>query len=87
MGGEGHRRGEARATSLFDVVVIAVEELVRAPLGAEVAAEGVSRAALAGPSEADRALLEELVQLTHVAGEALHGREVYTARTRALLNL
>jgi hypothetical protein len=65
-------------------VVVTVEELVRATFGAEVAAEGVSRAGLAGPPEADRALLEKLVQLTCVAGEALHGSEVYTARTLAL---
>jgi hypothetical protein len=79
MGGEGH--------GSF-VVVIAVEKLFGALLGAEVAAEGVGRAVLAGPLEADRALLEELVQLARIADETVHGRAVYTAaRTWLLLYL
>jgi hypothetical protein len=82
------RRGRSigKVTSL--VVVIAVEELFRALLGAEEATEGVRRTRVADPPETDRALLEKLVQLTRIAGEAVHGREVYNeARASLLLNL
>jgi hypothetical protein len=69
-------------------VVVAVEELVGALLGAEVAAEGVGGAVLTRPPEADRALVQMPVQLARIAGEALHGRAVYTsARPWLLVNL
>jgi hypothetical protein len=70
------------------VVVVAVEEFLRALLGAEEAAEGVGRTPVADPPETDRALLEKLVQLTRVAGEAVHGGEVYNEpRAAFLVNL
>ena len=67
LGGEGHRLDVAA------VVVIAEEEGIGAPPRAEDPAVLADAADRARPLEADRALLEPLILVARVAGDAFHG--------------